>query len=68
MAFLIYILHSMLPPQSRKLFGVCILHPGSHKHVQTLGYSQIMMNSESATVPRIDFYSEYKSMVPRHVF
>ena len=36
MALLFYILHSILLPQSRELFGVCILHPVSHKNVDTL--------------------------------
>jgi len=36
MAFLFYILHSILLLQSRELFGVCILHPGSHKNIDTL--------------------------------
>jgi len=36
MAFLFYIFDSILLPQSRELFGVCILHPESHKNVDTL--------------------------------
>jgi len=48
MAFLIYILHSILHPQTRELFGVCILYPGSHKNIDTL----LKNNDMQSTFPK----------------